>query len=83
MDRVLDRYLDMTATAFLYNAYRGQKFWNSESFLIGLLRDRYHICFESNLDIVIVLIRLASHGTADSIENRIVVSNRSDWTVMA
>lgn len=76
MDKLLNRYLDLISSPFIYQRYRSLEIWNSESYLIGLMQQKYHICFESALQVWFVLIRLYNHATPTV---RSVPVNNDTW----
>jgi hypothetical protein len=61
MDHVLDRYVDLTTKRFIKNRWRTRPFWNSESFLIALLKEKYNVSLRSHNDIWMLVLRKPDH----------------------
>jgi hypothetical protein len=61
MDHLLDRYVDLTTKPFIYRSWRNYHYWNSESYLLALLEERYHICLRHHDDIWMLVLRKPDH----------------------
>lgn len=61
MDNLLDRYVDLTTKPFIFRRWRDIRDWTSESYLMALMEERYHICLRSLDAIWMVVLRKPSH----------------------
>jgi hypothetical protein len=57
MDHYFDRYVDLTEKEFIYAPFSEYKWWNPESWMIGLLKVRYNISVEMNNEFRVIVVR--------------------------
>jgi hypothetical protein len=76
MDHVLDRYVDVTTKSFIVSRWRNHRYWNSESFLIAMLKERYNVSLRGHNEIWMLVLRKPDHpNTMD----RDTVSGKNIW----
>jgi hypothetical protein len=75
MDHLLDRYVDLTTKPFIYRPWRNRTPWTSESYLAGMLDERYHLCLRSMSDLWMVVLRKPDHVRAD----RTPITDNNIW----
>lgn len=57
MDHYFDRYIDMTQKPFLLSPFKNYKWWNSESWMEGLMNKRYNVSLDMNDDFKAFIVR--------------------------
>ena len=78
MDRVLDRYQDLTTEAF-YGVKRGRNYFDLEDHLTQTMFFKYRICMSDHHDVWMVVIRLEGH----TLNTWLPAVNTYDWVEMS
>jgi hypothetical protein len=80
MDHVLDRYVDLTTKQFIYRPHGHFVTWTSETYLAGMLDERYNISLRQLDAIWMVVLRKPDHPKRAY--DKEAVSGESSWIEM-